>query len=79
MQETKPLVVQAWGEASDFVALYRHNKGKDDDLLDFEKGDRLTGLTRVNDGWYFGTHARTNETGLIPFNYVKRQNDDTTV
>jgi hypothetical protein len=32
-------------------------------------------MKRVNDGWYFGKHVTTGKTGLIPFNYVKQQDE----
>eukprot|EP00730_Choanoeca_flexa_P001854 TRINITY_DN10813_c0_g1_i6.p1 TRINITY_DN10813_c0_g1~~TRINITY_DN10813_c0_g1_i6.p1 ORF type:complete len:688 (+),score=123.80 TRINITY_DN10813_c0_g1_i6:283-2346(+) len=70
-----PNTKRAWqedkGQEKRFIALYNHNKDDDDELLTFKKGDRLVGMKRVNDGWYFGQLEGTDQTGLIPFNYVE--------
>ena len=36
-----------------------------------QKGDILTNMKRVNDGWYFGKLEKTGASGLVPQNYVQ--------
>lgn len=34
------------------------------------KGDIITDLTKLDDGWLFGTSKSTGKMGMLPANYV---------
>jgi len=56
-----------------FSALYEYEAG-DDDEVGFSEGDEVVDVRMVDDGWMYGTVARSGQRGLFPSNYVERIN-----
>lgn len=42
--------------------------------LELNVGDIVYVHRKLKDGWYKGTHARTNKTGLFPASFVEPDN-----
>jgi len=45
--------------------------GAEHEELALSKDDLVTDLTKLNDGWYFGTNQRDGAMGMLPANFVK--------
>nr|XP_032800695.1 LIM and SH3 domain protein 1 [Petromyzon marinus] len=54
-----------------FRALYDY-VAADEDELSFAEGELFCNVQRIDDGWLYGTVARTGATGMLPANYVER-------
>lgn len=52
------------------VALYAYT-ADDEEEVSFEKGDKLTNIVDVEEGWVSATVVRTGDSGTLPANYVK--------
>ena len=49
----------------------RYKVGAEHEELALRKDDLVTDLTKLNDGWYFGTNQRNGAMGMLPANFVK--------
>jgi len=63
-----PAAASAVGNSKVVIAVNDYNAGKDNELS-FMKGDRITQVEVVSDGWYSGKDQHGN-VGLFPVNYV---------
>lgn len=55
------------------VALYDYAAG-DDDEVGFSEGDYLIHCESIDDGWMNGTVEKSNQSGMLPSNYVEKVN-----
>jgi hypothetical protein len=53
-----------------YIATHAHVTASADEL-GFEKGQLLVQLSKLDEGWYYGTSESSGKRGLIPANYVK--------
>lgn len=58
--------------ACEGVAEYDY-EAADGDEVSFVEGDILSNVTIVDDGWASGTVERTGESGMLPSNYIVKQ------
>jgi len=54
-----------------YEALYDY-EAADTDEISFMDGDLIINCSGVDEGWMTGTVQRTNATGMLPANYVRR-------
>ena len=50
---------------------FSHKVGAEHEELALSKDDLVTDLTKLNDGWYFGTNQRDGAMGMLPATFVK--------